>query len=309
MNSITLIQQAMTRWLALPDQGAMDPSGMRDLLLSLNAAQSAVWRALPVHYKKQAMSLEFYGPATGTVVVAGYGLRGLSGVAFPSIQDILTYQGEPLFFDGEPLLFNGESVMESPRPYCRIDVAGDQSNIFDGTALRHPYLGQQTGTVGATLCHDAKLSPVMIERIVSPVIDRVSRQDYFQVERHDERYNYGPKSFAVRRIQHAGVMRTLVELTPGHSAMTVLAFDALVAPVPLTLGSSVRPVDLPYDDEVAGFIVAMAGEGLSTHRWFDRSRFTRQDAIQSTASSWKQVGGLAVDTQSTPHGYGTPHGH
>jgi hypothetical protein len=288
MNTVELIQDAATRWLTVPAASAMNASEVKDMLIALNAAQASIWRGLPAHYRRMPVAVDFYGPATGTVVVYGYGSKKVTGVSFPSIMDILTYQGEPILYQGEPLMFNGSSVYENPRPYCSMDINGDKRNVFDGTVLRYPYFGRATGTQGATLYHDSSLLPILLEQIITEVRDRVSGCIYQHVLRHQP--DYQPyDTWSLRRIQHHGVTRSLVELKPGHDKPVILEFDAFIAPIGLTLGSSMRAVDLPYDAEVGGLIVAAAGAGLATHRLFDRERHTRATALEAGHLAMQQL--------------------
>jgi hypothetical protein len=343
MNSLQLIQGVCRKWLTVPDQTALDLSAVQDLLDGINLVQAEVWRSLPVHYKRQSMSLDFYAPAAGTVAVTGYGSRSISGVTFPTIMDVLTFLGEPLTYEGEPLLFNGSAVTENPRPNCSIFLNGDPNlNQFTGSALVHPYLGTSAsgatttaldfsstsvdwsstsvdfstttvdgsseGVVDATLYHDAKLTSAIIERVVSPVVDRITGNPYFFVERHPSGCVSCCRTWSMRRIMHVGVMRTLFELSPGHDSVVVLSFDALVTPSSLNLGSSQRPVDLPYDAEVAGLITAMAGENLRQHPSFNRELFTAADVQEIANVARKQLSTIPGQLTCGPVSIGTPRG-
>lgn len=309
MNSMELIQDVVTRWLTAPAASAMNASEIKDVLNSVNTAMIRAWRDLPPHYRQQPVSLEFYTPANGTVSVGGYGQRTVSALTFAGVADVLTFVGDPLYFAGVPLLWNGEPIYESPRPYCSIVIAGDRRNFLDGgVALRNPYLGATTGTATALLHHDAKLTPVLIDQIASVVVDGITGAEYQQIVRHpsDYRIDY---VYRMRRIQHDGVTRTLFELTPGHDKLVVLEFDAFVSPVPLSLGSSMRPVDLPFDAEVAGIIVDLAGAGLISHKLFDRERNAPSLAFEAGRAALDSLKALPGQTGTgfneilTPHGY------
>jgi hypothetical protein len=185
-------------------------------------------------------------------------------------------------------------------------VSGEsRPNIFEGTRLRFPYLGAATGVQGATMYQDAAFSPVIIERMLSPVIERISQTMYFQVTQHREDYPVGP-AWCMRRVVHMGVTRTLMELTPGHDQVALLEFSAMVAPVALTLASSQRPVDLPYDDEVAGAIVSIAGDSLVRHSQFDAER--AGDTRTAAADGWRQLSTIPQELNAGPHEMGTPYG-
>ncbi len=309
MNSLQLIQAACRKWLTVPDQSSMDVSATQDLLDGLNLVQGEVWRLLPVHYKRQPLSLEFYGPSSGSLNVVGYGSRAISGVVYPDIQDVLTFQGEPLYYEGEPLLFNGESVLENPRPYCTIIIDGDaQMNQFNGNSLVHPYLGNYSGPLNATIFHDTKLCPVMIERVISPMVDRISGDTYYSVLSHG--FTMGQsrrRNYSLKRRLHAGFMRTVMELTPHHDRTVVLGCEALVAPVPLTLGSAQRAVDLPYDDETASLIVACAGANLRMHPKFNTER-TARDTADSAGTAMRQLELLSPVFSNQFNSIGTPQG-
>jgi hypothetical protein len=309
MNSLQLIQAACRKWLTVPDQTSLDIAATQDLLDSLSLTQGEVWRQLPAHYRRQPLSLDFYGPATGTLTMNGYGSRAVSGAVFPDVQDVLTYQGDPLFYEGEPLLFNGGSIFENPRFYCSIIINGDANvNRFNGTSVIHPYLGQTTGQENATVWHDAKLCPVMIERIISPMVDRISGRIYRPVLHHT--YLRGMPwhySYSLSRRVHAGIMRSVIELSPQHEQVAVLSCEAFVAPLALSLGSAQRPVDLPYDAETASIIVNAAGASLRMHPKFNTER-TASDTTEAAQSAFRQLSLFSPLTNNQGVQIGTPLG-
>ncbi len=309
MNSLELIQGACRKWLTVPDQTSMDVSAVQDLLNALTAVQGVIWRKLPSHYRVQACSMPFYGPAEGTVTVAGYGTRGLTSVSFPTVTDVQAYRGEPMTIDGAPLTFNGLSVLENPRFGCSIQVTGDpQVNRFNGSALLYPYLGETVGAVAATLYHDATLSPVNIERVNSPVVDRITGQRFHAIHAHE--FTLGQETrrlYTMRKRIHAGHERTVFELTPQTTDVVSLAFEAFVSPVSLTLGSSVRPVDLPYGPETGALIIAAVGAELRQHPLFDKER-TLNDTADAYASAMRQVEGFSPTANADGIFVGTPRG-
>jgi hypothetical protein len=308
MNSMELIRSACRAWLTVPDQTAMELSELSELLRVLSLAQSEVWRDQPPHYRRQRLSLDFYGAAEGHVTVAGgYSSRVLSGILFPTITDILTFDGEPITFEGEPLLFNGESVYENPRPFCSILLDGDAvANEFNGTNLVHPYLGQATTSIPAILYDDAKLTDVLIERILGPVMDRRTRLVYCYQPTLDY---WSPGSigqvYTTHRVNYLGVERTIFRLLPQHREPVSLSFDAIVAPISLSYGASQRPVDLPYGDEVGGIIVSVAGEALITHPLFARDRINGNEARAAGDRARAQLAKLSPAPTAQPNAYGT----
>lgn len=313
MNSMELFQSACQSWLTVHDQTAMDISNIQGVCRMLNAAQSNIWRRLPSHYKRQQVSLAFYGPETGTVTVGGYGSRKVSGVVFPGIMNVLTYQGQPLIYNGEPLIFNGASVYENPRPYCSIQIDGDSNvNVFDGNALLHPYLGQLTGSVPAILYNNSIMTDNLIERFTTPLIDRHTGREYVKSNFHEDTgqryYRCWDRTFSMRRVSFEGVSRTLVSLPPFHDQVTVLSAEAFVIPAFFTYGNSQRPIDLIYDDEVAGLIISAAGAELANHPLFDRERFSVSDANQSTLMAVESVSRFSPTTSSQSNLVGTPRG-
>jgi len=311
MNTMEMVQSACSAWLAVPDQTAMELSDVSELLRALNLAQNQVWRAQPPHYRRQTISLEFYGPADGTVTVPdGYGTRRLTGITFPTITDILTYNGDPLTYEGEPLVFNGSAVYESPRPFCSILLEGDAVvNEFNGFGLVHPYFGQATTPIQATLFNDACLSRWLIERINGPVLDRINRGQFYYAPTLDFLPDRSfSKVFTTTRVIHAGVERTLFRLPRQHRSVVSLRFDADVAPPPITYGTSQRPADLNYGDEVAFAIIAVAGAALQTHRLFDRARIG-SSAPNSASYAMEQIAGLSQVPTSQFVSAGTPYGY
>ena len=312
MNSMELIQSVCRAWLTVPNATAMELSEISEVLRVTSLAQGQVWRLQPPHYRKQRLSLDFYGAANGFVTVpGGYGTRPLTGVMFPTIMDILTYQGDPLTFEGEPLMFNGVAVYENPRPFCSIRLDGDAIiNEFNGSDLVHPYLGQSTTSIGATLYDDAKLAPVLIERILGPVIDRATKRTFLYHPNLDY-WTLGATGsvYTTHRVQHNGVERTIFRLVPQHGTPLSLSFEAIVAPVAFTYGSSQRPVDLPYGDEVAGIIVSVAGAGLITHPLFAKDRISANDALRASELALGQLNGLSPAPTAQPTRYGTPIGY
>jgi hypothetical protein len=309
MNSLQLIQAACRKWLTVPDQTALDIAATQDLLDSLSLTQGEVWRQLPAHYRRQQLSFDFYGPATGVLTVNGYGSRNISGVVFPAVQDVITYQGDPLFYEGEPLLFNGGSILENPRYYCSILINGDANvNRFNGTSIIHPYLGQTIGEETAVVWHDTKLCPVMVERVISPMVDRLTGRVYRSVQNHSfVRGMHWCHTYSLSRRLHAGVMRTVIELGPQHDQVAVLSCDALVAPLALSLGSAQRPMDLPYDDETAAIIVNAAGAYLRMHPKFNPER-TASDTTEAAQSAFRQLSLLSPLTNNQGVQIGTPAG-
>lgn len=311
MNSMELIEGVRRAWLKTTDQSAMALDDMAELLRVISLAQGQVWRLQPPHYRKQTISLDFYGPAEGSITVpGGYGSRAVSGILFPSITNILTYTGIPLTFEDEGLVFNGIAAYENPRPFCSIMIEGDPVlNEFNGTSLTHPYLGQSTESVAATLYDDARLSPWLIERILGPVIDRRSRHQWYYEPTLDyfaagSTYN----RYTTHRVNHGGIERTIFRLTPQHREPVSLTIPAIVAPVALSYGSSMRPVNLPYGDEVAAIIISVAGASLSTHPLFDRERVSPNEARAAAEMALGQLAGLSSTPTAQMNGYGTPGG-
>ena len=343
MNTLQLIQQACRRWLTVPDQSALDAAAMQDLLDGLNVTQGEVWRAMPHSYRTRPLSWDFYGPEQGYVTTGGYGTKTLADINFPGITNVARYKGPAAELRGTALEWNGEVVTESPRPFCSMLLDGDPSlNQFTGSALIHPYLGASgsgasttpidfssadidfsdatidfsttnasggtSGTVAATIYHDAKLLPYQIERIIGPVVDRIQNRKSWHVESHQwAPGSFGNPLYSIQKVMHAGVLRTMVQLTPQHSEVVVLSCTGMVSPLPLTLGSSLRAVDLPYDEEIGAMIAAAAGINLWTHRSF-RTDLSGQDLADAHARTFKQIAGFSPRTNSDLVMIGTPHG-
>ena len=308
MNSMELIQGVVGAWLTPRDQTSLSLADIQGILREINLTQAQVWRAQPPHYRRQTIGLDFYSPAEGIVTVpGGYSTLALSGVAFPSISDVLTFDGEPLLYEGEPLIFNGVPVLENPRYYCSIMLNDGILNQFNGNKLFHPYLGQSTTSQDAILYHDAKLSPWNIERVAGPVIDRITRQQYLAVP---SMVWISPDAthrlYSIRRVNHAGVERTLIQLPPQHKQVVSLALDAYVAPAGLTYGSSQRPVDLVYGTEVANLVIKAVGANLTAHPLFNRDQISPADADRAAAAAFAQLAGLSQTPNSQPVSYGTP---
>ncbi len=148
----------------------------------------------------------------------------------------------------------------------------------------------------------------MIERVISPMVDRISGRVYRHVMNHTfVRGMSWCHTYSLSRRLHAGVMRTVMELSPQHDQVAVLSCDALVAPVALSLGSAQRPVDLPYDDETASMIVNAVGANLRFHPKFNPDR-TAADTAEAASSAFRQLSLLSPFTNNQGVSIGTPPG-
>jgi hypothetical protein len=148
----------------------------------------------------------------------------------------------------------------------------------------------------------------MIERIISPVVDRLTGDTFFAVNSHE--FCLGTDSrrrYSIRRVTHNGIQRTLVTLTPQHDTVVMLSAEALVSPTALTLGSSMRAVTLPYDDETGGLIAAVAGMNLRQHPKFNTER-SAADTRDAAATALGQLGLFSPSFTNQSGLIGTPRG-
>lgn len=258
MNSVGLLQQATINWLAADDVAELSLPHAESLVNHVNSAAARVWRQLPAHYRRRPWSQSLDAPKTGTATVSN-GSRALT------------------------ISISGVSLSSTSWQYARLIINGVENQVVNnGIAgsqwsadLLHPWTGA-SGTYAATIYQDAALQPVtqlLIDRIVAPVVDTVSRCTYFPVSTIQEgrASSYG-RFYTLSRVRFPepdgdDVVRSLFEVTSSDQSRL---FESTVDVIPLPLGilDASKARALPYDDEIAGIVADAVGVELQRHPKF-----------------------------------------
>ncbi len=259
MNSLQLIQRVCSAWLQDAEASALEVRDMESLLLGINQSVQFVWPLLPSHYRRRDLSFHFQAVSTGTASCTENS-RTISALSV------------------------------SNADFCSVIIDGDSTTneLRSTTALLHPYRGA-TGSRAISVYFDALKLSYNIDRFTAPVVCVDTRRAWRPVNSsRNGLLGYG-ETYHLDRIVSGGADFTVMRIDPLHDTEIVLESEGIVSPLALTLVDSMAAAELPYNDQVAGWIVAAAGQYLVVH-----PKFRENLAGQATAQANLAAQGISL---------------
>lgn len=292
MNSVELMQQAVSNWLTVDDVAELSLPHTEALAAALNKATARIWRRAPAHYRRRPYTQRLKASASGTATVTN---------------------GQ----DSISVSISGVTLSATEWQYCTIEIGGVKNQIVNnGLAgddwaerILHRWTGS-SGTYAATIYQDAAFQPLWqhhVDRFVADVVDTITGAVYAPAPNIQEaRRNGCGHFFTLSRVRYPDgdgddFPRSLLEFSTG-TAERVIESTAEVMPLPLgVLDASVAKA-LPYEEEIGGIIADAAGIELVRHPKF------RGGDISLASAALGRLADLPQRIHSAPGQIFTPRG-